>query len=161
MRDYGAARTIADGGTAARTAADARANLGINLPIGFQATGSNLTDFSSNGSYVLLASVSFVAAGTKADLKASVWFNHANASTTQFYAYIELYDSTAAATAGSGAVVSCSLQSTYAPMGALAPFAVLGSLTVGRTYVARLWVQRAQANGSTAIFTPCIGGINL
>lgn len=133
----------------------------ITGTLAFQVTAANQSDFSTNGAYVLLASVNLVATGKGLDAWGSVYLNHQSTTGSAFFGYVDLLDTVLSSVAATGPVVAVYARSDSNPVVTLATRLAAAGLVPSRTYTLRFFVKRDTIAGPTAINNPTVGGVSL
>ena len=149
LESSGTGWTITD--AAVPTAAEIAAGLGYvpGRPTGSLTASGSASDFGANGTYFVATQVTFVATASNFLVFGSALFGHGVDVATNFFAYVDVLDVAAGALAYQSQALAVQLKSSTNPYGSLTPAGGSSGLGIGRTYTARIWIQRGQANGPT------------
>jgi len=112
-------------------------------------------------SYQNFLAITFTAIGPYCTFTSALDYNHVAAGVPIVYCYIDIWDNTAAALAAQGLTMgTVGIASIVTKINSMSNTIAYGSLTVGHSYSARLWVS-ASFNGYAAGNTFIMSGWNL
>jgi hypothetical protein len=123
----------------------------------FFSVAAKIADINSQA-VIAVAAVDFLATGSSVNVWGDVWYNHSSTTGVNMYSYVDIVDKALGQVVSGGMTMINFLVAGYSPIEAVSNHLSYGSLTVGKTYTARLLVQRSAAAGPTEV-NPAVGGM--